>query len=58
MFHKRDYSPANVGGEFLYGWQILKWTQLSAKYGFIKIDRDKTKMRCNLLQLQTSLKSA
>jgi hypothetical protein len=58
-YHKSDYSAANiiwnpfgslnVGGEFLYGWQVLKnghtgnapRIQLSAKYSFVKVDRDK-----------------
>jgi len=58
-YHRSEYTAANliwnpfgslsVGGEFLYGWQVLKSgqtgnaprIQFSAKYSFVKIDRDK-----------------
>jgi len=43
------FGSLNVGAEFLYGWQVLKngqtgnapRIQFSAKYSFVKIDRDK-----------------
>jgi Porin subfamily. len=43
------FGSLNVGSEFLYGWQVLKnghtgnapRIQFSAKYSFVKIDRDK-----------------
>ncbi len=43
------FGSLNFGSEFLYGWQVLKngstgnapRIQLSAKYSFVKVDRDK-----------------
>jgi hypothetical protein len=43
------FGSLNIGAEFLYGWQVLKnghtgtapRIQFSAKYSFVKIDRDK-----------------